>query len=130
MTDVRREQFPLLWSTAGTEAVLAKGFCSMVDTKYPCVCRRTQLPGRGVHSEKVREIEINSRLACRFKKKKKKKCIQNCTVADAYCLSGVRCAIIGQFGWSGRRAPGEIKRSRDLRGGRWSWTLTFAQKRS
>ena len=26
--------------------------------------------------------------------------------------------------------PGEIKRSRDLRGGRWSWTLTFAQKRS
>ena len=62
--------------------------------------------------------------------KKKKKCIQNCTVADAYCLSGVRCAIIGQFGWSGRRAPGEIKRSRDLRGGRWSWTLTFAQKRS
>ena len=24
--------------------------------------------------------------------------------------------------------PGEIKRSRDLRGGRWSWTLTFAQK--
>ena len=28
------------------------------------------------------------------------------------------------------RIPGEIKRSRDLRGGRWSWTLTFAQKRS
>ena len=27
------------------------------------------------------------------------------------------------------RVPGEIKRSRDLRGGRWSWTLTFAQKR-
>ena len=28
------------------------------------------------------------------------------------------------------RVPGEIKRSRDLRGGRWSWTLTFAQKLS
>ena len=28
------------------------------------------------------------------------------------------------------RVPGEIKRSSDLRGGRWSWTLTFAQKRS
>ena len=28
------------------------------------------------------------------------------------------------------RVPGEIERSRDLRGGRWSWTLTFAQKRS
>ena len=29
------------------------------------------------------------------------------------------------------RVPGEIgKRSRDLRGGRWSWTLNFAQKRS
>ena len=26
--------------------------------------------------------------------------------------------------------PGEIKRSRDLRGGRWSWTLKFAQKKS
>ena len=33
--------------------------------------------------------------------------------------------------WAGSvRVPGEIKRSRDLRGGRWSWTLTFAQKRS
>ena len=29
-----------------------------------------------------------------------------------------------------RRVPGEIKRSRDLRGGRWSWTLNLAQKRS
>ena len=28
------------------------------------------------------------------------------------------------------RVPGEIKRSRDLRGGRWSWTLNYAQKRS
>ena len=28
------------------------------------------------------------------------------------------------------RVPGEIKRSRDLRGGRWSWTLKLAQKRS
>ena len=27
-----------------------------------------------------------------------------------------------------RGVPGEIKRSRDLRGGRWNWTLTFAQK--
>jgi len=35
------------------------------------------------------------------------------------------CAIGGLL----TRAPGEIKRSRDLRGGRWSWTLTFAQKR-
>ena len=24
------------------------------------------------------------------------------------------------------RVPGEIKRSRDLRGGRWSWTLKLA----
>ena len=31
---------------------------------------------------------------------------------------------------SNSRVPGEIKRSRDLRGGRWSWTLNFAQKRS
>ena len=28
------------------------------------------------------------------------------------------------------RVPGEIERSRDLRGGRWSWTLKLAQKRS
>ena len=31
---------------------------------------------------------------------------------------------------STNRVPGEIKRSRDFRGGRWSWTLKFAQKRS
>ena len=28
------------------------------------------------------------------------------------------------------KVPGEIKRSRDLRGGRWSWTFKLAQKRS
>ena len=39
--------------------------------------------------------------------------------------------IVGRVGQGGLiRVPGEIKRSRDLRGGRWSWTLTFAQKRS
>ena len=37
------------------ETALAKGFGSnMGDTKYPCVCRRTKLPRRGVH-RKVRE---------------------------------------------------------------------------
>ena len=56
MTDVRREGIPLLWSTVGKTA-LAKCFCSDVgDTKCPCVRRRTKLTGRGVHSEKVREI--------------------------------------------------------------------------
>ena len=56
MTDVRREQTPLLWSTVG-ETMLVKGFCSdMGDTKYPCICRRMNLPGRGVRSEKIREI--------------------------------------------------------------------------
>ena len=55
MTIVRRERIPLLWSSVG-ETALDKDFCSnMGDTKYPCVCRRTKLPGRGVHSEKVRE---------------------------------------------------------------------------
>ena len=56
VTDVRREQIPLFWSTAG-ETALANGFCCNIgDTKYPCVCRRMKLPGRGVHNEKVREI--------------------------------------------------------------------------
>ena len=56
MTDVRRERIPMLWSTLA-ETALAKEFCSnMGDTKYPCVCRKTNLPGKGVHSEKVREI--------------------------------------------------------------------------
>ena len=32
----------------------------MRDMKCPCVCRRTKVPGRGVHSEKVREIENES----------------------------------------------------------------------
>ena len=39
MADVRREETPLLWSTAG-ETALARGFWSnMGNTKYPCVCR-------------------------------------------------------------------------------------------
>ena len=54
MTDVRRERILLLWSTVG-ETAFAKCFCSnMEDTRYPCVCRRTKLPGRDVHSD-VRE---------------------------------------------------------------------------
>ena len=56
VTDVRRERTPMLWSTVRRRA-LAKGFYfEHDDTKYPCVCRRTKLAGRGVHSEKVREI--------------------------------------------------------------------------
>ena len=55
VTEVRRKRIPSLWSTVGITA-LAKGFCSNIgDTKYPCVFRRTKLPGRGVDSEKVRE---------------------------------------------------------------------------
>ena len=54
ITAVRREKNPLLWSTV-EETALAKDFYSnMGDTKYPCVCRRTKLPGRGVY-RKVRE---------------------------------------------------------------------------
>ena len=41
------------------------------------------------------------------------------------------CTVGAVFGLLATdRVPGEIKRSRDLRGGRWSWTLKFAQKRS
>ena len=54
MTDVRRNRIPLLWNTGG-ETASPKSFCSNIgDTKYPCVCRRMKLPGRGVDSEKVR----------------------------------------------------------------------------
>ena len=43
------------------EAALARGLCSnMRDTQYLCVCRRTKLPGRGIHSEKVRDSEVGS----------------------------------------------------------------------
>ena len=39
------------------ERALAEGFCfNMGDTKYPCAFRRTELPKKDVHSEKVREI--------------------------------------------------------------------------
>ena len=35
-----------------TERVLIKGFSFIMgNTKYPCVSRRTKLPGSGVHSE-------------------------------------------------------------------------------
>ena len=54
MTDVRMERLSLLWSSV-RETALAEGF-NMGDTKCPCVCRRTKLSGRGVHSEKVREL--------------------------------------------------------------------------
>ena len=54
--DVRKLRMSLLWSTVGKTA-LAKGFCSYIgEAKYLCVCRRTKLPRRGVHSEKFREI--------------------------------------------------------------------------
>ena len=57
MTDVRRERTALLLGTA-EETALAKGFYSnMGDTKYPRICRRTNPPRRGVHSEKFREID-------------------------------------------------------------------------
>ena len=56
MTDDRMERIALLWSSV-RETALAKGFSfNMGDTKCPCVCRRTKLSGRGVHSEKVREM--------------------------------------------------------------------------
>ena len=48
----------------------------------------------------------------------------NCT---GWSSDGVK--VMSPLTWS-PRVPGKIKRSRDLRGGRWSWTLTFAQKRS
>ena len=55
MTDVRKERVPLLWSIV-TERTLPRGFSfNMGDAKRPCVCRRTKLSGRCVHSEKVRE---------------------------------------------------------------------------
>ena len=56
MTDVRREIIPLLWGRV-RERTLAKGFSfNMGDAKCPCVCRRTKLSGRCVHSEKVTEV--------------------------------------------------------------------------
>ena len=60
MTDVRRERVPLLWSTV-RERALAKGFIfNMGDAKCPCVCRRTKLSGRGVHSEVREEVVTES----------------------------------------------------------------------
>ena len=58
MTDV-------LWSTVG-ETALAKGFCcKMGDMKRLCVCRRTKLPGRRVHSEVRRNRqEMSQRGIC------------------------------------------------------------------
>ena len=58
MTHVRREIIPLLWSTYLGKRALPNVLVliNMGNTKYLCVCRRTKLPGRGVHSEEVREI--------------------------------------------------------------------------
>ena len=56
MTDVRRETIPLLWSTVRERALVKDFSFDMGVTKYPCVCGRTKLCGKGVHSEKVREV--------------------------------------------------------------------------
>ena len=45
--------------------------------KYPYVCRRTKLPGRGVHSEEVREIS-SQRRSCEFVVKEE--------VVSLYCI--------------------------------------------
>ena len=56
MTDFKREGIPLL-SVTIRERTMAKGInINMGDPKYPCVCRRSKLSGKGVHNEKVREI--------------------------------------------------------------------------
>ena len=53
VADVKKERIPSLRSRVRERA---KGFSlRMMDAKRSCVCRRTQLHGRGVHSEKVRE---------------------------------------------------------------------------
>ena len=61
------ERLSLLWSPV-RERAMAKGFSSnMGDTKYPCVCRRTKLPGWGVHGEKLGQgyrQEISERRSC------------------------------------------------------------------
>ena len=64
MTDVRREQIPLVWNTAG-ETALAKSICANLgDMKYSCVCRRKKLPGRGVHSKTKKVREMSQRKSC------------------------------------------------------------------
>ena len=56
VTDIRRGRIPLLWGRV-RERTLAKGFSfNLGDAKCLCVCIRTKLSGRHVHSEKVREL--------------------------------------------------------------------------
>ena len=43
---------------------------------------------------------------------------------------GHQPVLMGFLLATAHRVPGEIKRSRDLGRGRWSWTLSLAQKRS
>ena len=51
-----RDRILLPWSRV-RERTLAQGpSFNMEDAKCPCVCRRTKLSGRCVHSEKVREV--------------------------------------------------------------------------
>ena len=68
---VRREWSPLLWSTVG-ETALGKCFCSNVGNwlnvfvltwgiqKYPCVCKRTKLLGKGCAREGMWQAHIES----------------------------------------------------------------------
>ena len=63
VTDVRRERIPLLWSNARQTSLTSAFYLNMERggggggvLKCTCVCRRTKLLGRGVHSTKVREV--------------------------------------------------------------------------
>ena len=55
MTNVRRERIVLHWSTVRERMRWPKVFVLIWGIRRS-VSRRTKLPGRGVHSEKVREI--------------------------------------------------------------------------
>jgi len=55
MADVKKEYSVTLEHSSRNST--GQRFCSnMGDTDYQCICRRTKLPGRDLHSEKVREI--------------------------------------------------------------------------
>ena len=59
MTDVERGANSVALEHCRKNSVGQKGFCSNVgDTKYPCVCRRTQLLRRDAHGEKRNRQEM------------------------------------------------------------------------
>ena len=131
----RQGQWPRCWFTSGSSdtGYPRKSTVTRVGTLSlswwnPCVSSMASRRPGPLHTTPVATRSASDSIACCII------CFEPCPrnrSLSGHSTSRSLCRRITiRFTLPPARVPGEIKRSRDLRGGRWSWTLTFAQKRS